>query len=239
MAEGEIKFELAKDPAFVQLTTGFGEMQKMFKGMVEIVRAQGTALAEIRNQTAGQKPNGGVQSTGTGDDLDDGDEPDLDTMSQKDFASFLMKQVGSLLDEKLGDVGKKVDSLAVDARRKDLTAEYNQLKTSHKDLDDWDAELRDLSQKHPNLSIRQLYTLARDGNPDKSKQLDEKYKSADAGKKPDESLTLFGGYRPSTKTTEGSEGKHEKLTTTQALEKGWEDAVAKFPALTKMEDGLD
>lgn len=229
---GEDKLDLSKDPSFTQL------MQTV-RGLVTIVQTQGAALNQMRTTLANPPTKG---SKNDKDDDDDTDEVDVDKLSNKEFMSLMMKNVGSLLDEKIGGVTKQIDGVVSTVRTKDLTAEYNELKGKHKDFGDWEDEMKALSKENPTLSLKRLYTLARQENADKAKTLDEKYE--DKKDEPeDKGLTLFGGYRPTTKTGGGDgkdgDGKKTKLDMDQALDKAWDEAVAKVPALGKMEDALD
>lgn len=230
---GEEKFELAKDPGFV-------EMQKMMKGMVAIISQQGSMIGQMRTlieKGAAAPAKGGKKDD---DDTDD-DEVDVDKLSNKEFMALMMKNVGGLLDEKIGKVTEKVEGVSKTMNTKEITAQYNDLKGKHKDFDEWADEMKALSTENPTLSLKRLYALARQENPDKAKTLDEKYTEKKDDTE-DKTLTLFGGFRPTTKTSgeDGKDGKKaEKLTVDQALDKAWEEAVAKVPALGKMEDALD
>lgn len=225
------KFELGKDPAFA-------EMQKMFRGLVTIVQQQGAAMTQMR--TLLEKGATAPKGKDKDDDDDDDDDVDVDKLSNKEFMALMMKNVGGLLDEKIGTVAKKVDGVAQTVNTKEITTQYNDLKGKHKDFEEWADEMKALSQENPTLSLKRLYTLARQENPDKAKTLDDKYVEKKDVK--DDSLTLFGGYRPTTKTSGegGKDGKtREKLSIDQALDKAWEEAVDKVPALGKMDDALD
>lgn len=226
------KFELGKDPAFV-------EMQKLFKGMVTIIQQQGAALTAIRTDLA-KGPAKGKTKDDDDDDDDDDKNVDVDKLSNKEFMALLMKNVGGLLDEKVGGVTKKVDGVMQGVRNKDLTEQFEKLSGKHKDFKEWGDEMNALAKENPTLSLKRLYTLAREENPDKTKTLDEKYADKKDDTK-DEGLSLFGGFRPTTKTSgaDGKDGKKDKVTIDQALDKAWEEAVAKVPALGKMEDALD
>lgn len=227
------KFDLSKDPAFTDLG-------KMIKGLVVIVQQQGAALTGLRQEVQKSAP-ATKKGKDKDDDDDEGDDVDVDKLSNKEFMSLMMKNVGSLLDEKIGGVTKKVDGVAQTVRTKDITEEYNKLKEKHKDFEEWEDEMKTLSKENPTLSIKRLYTLARQENPDKAKTLDEKHKDPKDEPK-DDGITLFGGYRPSTKTSgdgDSKDGKKTKLTMDQALDKAWNEAVSKVPALGKTEDALD
>lgn len=223
-----VQFDLSKDPGFIQ-------MQKMIQGLGVLIQQQGNVINDLRQKAATPAPARGPN----GEENDD-DEVDADKLSNKELMGLILKNVGSLLDEKIGGVTKQIQGVATSVNSRELGQQYEQLKGQYKDFEEWSDEMKQLSKENPTLSLKRLYLLARQENADKAKTLDEKY--ADKKDETDDSvLTLFGGFRPTTKTSgEGGEGSQKtKMTIDQALDKAWTDAVAKVPALGKMEDALD
>lgn len=223
-------FKLADDP-------DFQKMMRMLQGTVVLVQQQGAALRTLSDNSASKSK--GKEDDDLDDD-DDDDEADPDKMSNKEFAQFLMKQVGTVIDKKIEGVTSRLDETSTTLRTRDLQAEYTGLKEKYKDVDEWGDEMKTLAKQHPTLGLTALYKLAREESPDKVKELDEKYAEKKVDDKGAESLKLFGGMRPSSKT-QGEDGKDEKtpVTIESAFEKSWEEAVEALPALGRMGDVLD
>lgn len=217
-------FELGKDPAFLELA-------KTIKGMTTIIQQQGIALNSLKQQieTAGT-------SKGKEKDEDDRSDDDVDSMSQKELAGFLIKQVGKLVDDKFKGINDNLESTRKEFRTTTLNQTVKEFAKDHKDFNEWGEEMTELAKENPTLTIPRLYALARTENPDKTKKLDDKYTDK-TEKKPldDGELKLFGGYKPSGKTTQEGEGADKtKKTLDEALESAWSDALEQFPALSKM-----
>jgi len=232
MPEGDAKqYTLADDPAFKELKTFLG-------GLATLVKSQGQSIVAMGAKLNEQKPAGGEQNGGGNDEKPEGDGGDLDvdTLSKKDFFTFVMKEIGKVLDTKLSEVNEKVEGGIKEFRMGRLHDEAGKFAGDHKDFYDWSDEMGVMAKQHPTLGLSQLYKLVRDANPDKAKTLDDKYKEKP---EPTQDISLFGGFRP-TRSPDGSNGDgEEKLTMDQALDKGWADVISKFPSLGKQEDVLD
>lgn len=210
----------------------FDDLTKLVKGLTTVVQTQ----TQVINQMRQAAPP--ATTTPPANEPDDDDDIDVNTMDNKSFATFLMKQVGGILEKKIGDLGSRLDNGLKEVRTGRARDEIEKFRGDHKDFDEWGVEISALAKQHPSLSINQLYTLAKTSDPEKAKTVDAKYvEKAPETNPEDERLTLFGGYRPSTSKTAGDDGKEPKrMTTNEALEKSWDDAVAKFPALKSLGD---
>jgi hypothetical protein len=214
----------------------FDELKNLVGGLTKIVQLQTQQFQAFRQSTP-------PTVTPPKDDDDADDEPDVNSMDNKAFSTFLMKNVGKILETKLGEFNTKLDGGLKEVRNGRARDEIEKFRGDHKDLEDWGTEIAALSKQHPTLGIQQLYTLARTSDPDKAKTIDAKYvEKKDEPNPEDERLTLFGGYRPSTGKTAGADGKEPpKMTTSEALEKSWDEALSKFPALKSLggDDNMD
>lgn len=221
--------DLSKEPTIL-------EMQKMMKGLAAIVQQQTGTINQL-NTTISEMS----KSSGGGKAKEQEEEVDLENMKPADFQAFILKQVGGMLDEKLKGVVERVEGTSRDLNRFRVGQDAEKLIAKHKDFSDWNDEMAALAKVHPTLGLADLYRLARSGDEKKAKELDEKYTPKEEKKDDAGGLRLFGGFRPS-KTTEGADGGEppKKVTTTEALNKAWDEAVSEFPQLAKMgEDSAD
>lgn len=233
--EEEKQYSLGEDPAFK-------ELKQLVVGTVSLVRQLGVTQqqqAQLIGNIGKPATKGKGKKEDDLEDDDDGDGDDLDGLTPKQLNTFLMKNVGKLLDEKLGAMKTNMDGVVSKMTAKELQAEYNTLSGKYKDFKDWGEEMQTLAKAHPTLGLKDLYKLAREENEEKVKELTAKYVDKDGKKEPDESLTLFGGYRPSSKTSAGDDKEEKKMTVEQAADVAWDEMVGKFPALGKMGDTLD
>lgn len=225
--------DLDEAPVIKTLTGTVTEIGKLVKGMVAIQAQQTSAIRELSAKAAAA-PDAHADK---GDAQDDVDDVDVNSLDNAGFQKFLMKEIGGLLDEKLGAVGQKIDGVSSEFRNGKIREEYDKIKQDHPDFDDWGTEMAALAKENPGLSLRRLYTLARSEDSKKAKELDEKHGKTKDAKKEDTELTLFGGFRPTIgKTGGGDAGKSgEKMTADQAGQKAWEETVARFPGLASLE----
>ena len=235
----ELAAGLAGDPTFKQIQAAVGDMGKLVRGLVSIQQQQTSVLNEIRTKV-NTDPNAHKAKNGDDDTDDDSDDDvDVNSLDNSGFQKFLMKEIGGLLDEKLGAVSKNIEGVSNAFHSDKIRKEYGELKEDNPDFDDWQDEMRALAKDFPALGLKRLYTLARSENDVKAKELDAKYakqKNGD-GTKDDKTLTLFGGFRPTIGKTGGGDSgkKEEKLTPAEAGEKAWEETVARFPGLSSLE----
>lgn len=221
-------------PTIKAMQASLGDVGKLLKGVVTIQQQQSAVLNDIRTKVAS------APAAHNEPDDDSDDEPvDVNSLDNSAFQKLLMKEIGGIIDEKLGAFGQKVDGVANTFHTDRLRKEYGELKKDHPDFDDWQEEMQALAKENPGLGLKRLYTLARSENDVKAKELDAKYAKAkgDGKEKDDHTLTLFGGFRPTIGKTDGDQPgkKGEKLTADQAGAKAWEETVAKFPGLASLE----
>lgn len=130
---------------------------------------------------------------------------DLDQLSRKDFASFLVKTIstglGKQIDEALKPVLDQVQDVKKTTVTSDIKQQYKELKSEHRDVDQWGAEIKAMAERHPNATLKELYTLAKNSDPMKAKEIDEKLKeedekSASNNQQGDDGKRRYGGMTP-------------------------------------------
>lgn len=101
----------------------------------------------------------------------------LENLSRQDFLDLILDKIGTNLDEKIKAVDSKITDLGKSFSNKNITDEVAALAGKHPDFYDWGEEIKEIAQEHKGISIRRAYTLAKAENPEKVKELEEKYKS--------------------------------------------------------------
>lgn len=225
--------DITKHPAFVQLTGVVTQIGKNMQTLQAGLATQGANLEKLV-KTLGE--GGGKPPA----DKDKKNEPpvptdkELDEMSQSQLVGHMFKSIRTMLDNFGKEVHTKIDGLSTSLETKDFKSELEKVKGAHKDFDEWIPEIKAIMTDNPNLKIGQAYTLVRTDNPEKAKQMDDKYKvglETDTDKGKDKA---FGGLMP---TSGGpsreltDDGKPKTLTQSQAGDKAWEEVFGENPAL--------
>jgi hypothetical protein len=221
------EIDLSKNPTIMEMT-------KMMKGLAAIVQQQTSTISNLNANISNLTATGGKSKAKAEEEEE---EVDPEKLSNKQFQELILGKVGTLLDDKLKGVLDRVEGTSRDLNRFRIGEEAKALMAKHKDFGDWNDEMAALAKVHPTLDLGSLYKLARLGDDSKAKELDTKYAPKDEGK-PSEKLKIFGGFKPS-KTGDGdSSGNKEekKMTTDEALEAAWNEAVEAAPMLAQTGD---
>lgn len=224
--DGGKKDSLSDNPVIV-------EMGKAIKGLGILLTQQQAAQAKTNESI-----NSLVKSINDGKlsgEPKKKEEVDPDAINELENAQLIplvLEEVGKLIDSKMGTVQSNLDKTNQNINEREVESQYKVLLGTNPDLIEWTSEMKDLSIKTPGLSLKQLYTLARDGNETKSAEVDEKHKDKSDDKKVSEgflSLMPTSGAIP-------AEGD-EKLTKREAGEQAWEDTLQDFPGLAQLGEG--
>lgn len=158
------------------LKTLTGTMGQMMKGM----QTMGTALTQVVEKMNSQTSAGGGKSTNK-DDIEGEfsvDGVDLERLDRKQLVSLIMKGVSAEVAKAVKPLSEQISS--VDTNTNKLSAQQQVEKIladpKNKDFNDWVPEMKVILKDNPNLSIKAALTLARTENPDKTKELSDKYK---------------------------------------------------------------
>lgn len=206
---------------FNALKESMAETQKALKGLAGLSQQnmlqtkQTTASLDKLVESMKPKP----------DDDDVVDDDDIEGFSNKDLISHVVKAVSEVVDSKVKASDKKQDDYASSQRKNALEKEIDEFKVEHKDFMDWGSEIERKLNLHPSLGLEDVYSLVRNDNKDKAKELDEKY----AEKEGDDKKVVFGGLTPTSGQT--PEDSDKKLNKDEASSKAWEETLEKFPGL--------
>lgn len=222
--------DITKHPAFVQLTGVVTQLGKNMQSLQGLLATQGANLEKVVKSLS----EGGGKPTGEKPKPEDKPPTDkeLDEMSQSQLVGHMFKSIRGMLDNFGKEVYTKIDGLSTSLVKKDFQSEVEQLKSKHKDFDDWIPEIKAIMTDNPNLKLSQAYMLVRGENQEKAKQLDDKYKIGLEESKPDKQA--FGGLMPTSGGPSrelNDDGSKKQVTATQAAELAWEQTFGENPAL--------
>ncbi len=219
--------DLSKNPVII-------ELGKAIKGLGALVTQQGAASVKTNESL-----NVLVESIKSGDlggkreDPKGDPDPDaMDDLTNSQLIPLVLSEVGKLIDGKLKTLDTKIGVTDQGIADDKIEKEFKALVLTNPDLFEWSGEIAALNKTTPGLSIKQLYTLARDGNPDKVAEMDEKFKEKEGDDKKGEPGLL--GFMPTSGVTVDED---EKLTKEEAADKAWDDTLEEFPALAQLGEG--
>jgi hypothetical protein len=190
-------------------------LEKTVKGLETF----GGSLSKIQSSIDGLKPRDPPKTRAPDKDTD------LELLSRKEFLDLIMEKINISLDEKLKPVATRVEDVDSKALEKDLKEQVEKARAAHKDFNDWATEIGAQFQRNPNLSVEEAYTLARSSNANKSKELDEKYKSTSGeGRKEggESKKPPFLGFTP----TSGKSERNKKMTSKDAASAAWDEVMS-------------
>lgn len=212
-----VDYKIMDDPAFQ-------EMQKAVKGIALLVQNQTTTQAKMQTDfTSALEKLGEPKGKPKHVSLEEQQEAinDLDNIG---LMQLVVTEVGKVVDDKLETVAGKLTETQQDINDTRLAGQLKELMNDHKDFLDWKPELAAIAKEHPTLSIDRIYKLAKIEDPEKAKELEEKYKD-DKGKDKDKD---FISLMPTGGAYDDSE---EKPTKEEAGNKAWDETVAQFPGI--------
>jgi hypothetical protein len=211
----------------------FQELQKAIKGLGTLVSQQTQQNAKLQGNFSSlmEKLDSAIEpGKGKGDDYlndDDGEEA-INDLDNNQLVKLVLGEVGKVIEEKVSGVVKKVDD--TNQRFSDSEIKKQIVELGKKDFFDWRDEMADIVKRNPGLQVSELYTLAREKNPEKAAELDTKYQE----KKDDEDGS-FLSLMPTSGATPGD--NDEKLTKEEASERAWQETIEEFPGLANMGEG--
>ena len=156
------------------------------------------------------------------------EDTDLETMSRKDlFGAISESIVGRIKTELFEPLAAEIQRGKVESATDRTKREIKEVRTAkgNEDFNDWGDELRAKITATPSLSIKEALTLVRTENPEKLKELDEKYKEARAEADPpmDGKNTKFGGFHSDANDRSERPVYDDTKTATEAA---WEETMA-------------
>lgn len=196
------------------------------------------AIAQISSAVASQFEDKFEKMAGSIEDLralapldpeppaPEGDPPDLESLSRADFGkwigeSIVKQQLDQFAQEHLKPLQDGLGVTSEEGLLRDLKAEVTTAREEHADFNDYAEPMVKLSEKYSNLSVEDVYRLAKASTP-----------KGDAPKAKGEVLdnvSMFGGLRPSIAAV--PDAKNMRMNPDEAAEAAFEAVSAKHNAL--------
>jgi len=157
---------------------------------------------------------------------------DIDAMTNSEFGNHLMQRMGDFIrqtfESGIKPINDRLSNLHQEHTISTATTALNELRSAHKDANDWKEEMVKAATSHPTMSIPELYAFVRAVNPKKAAELDGKYNPPE--KKPNlfAALPGYGGLNGT-----GSDNP-KPLTKQQAGEEAFKEVSERHPVLAAL-----
>lgn len=198
----------APPPWANDLRGSVGELTGTIKALLEEARA-----ARAGNQPAPTEPE---------EDEPEIPDQDLDLMSRADFGKHIVAQMLKAVNKQVVEpLNQQLAAVTAATTRRDIVSAVAELRSKHKDFNDWTGDMIELAKQNPGLPPHRLYQLARADNPTRAAELDAKYNPRPSTGKI--RIRGFGGMTPS---QSGTASKGGKMNGTEAANVAWADTVA-------------
>lgn len=210
---------------------GLSTMAQGMQAMQETMTNLPTAINEgISSSLSSIQQN--QQRSPSGEDEDDDADltGSLEEMSRADFASFIVQNAVKAIKKDLKGVQEKVSSVEESSNRNALLSQLKDLSEKNPDLKEWTKEMQQIAKDTPGISPARALALAKAENPDKVKELADKYKSDDSNDKGNEDTPntpneqkkqKFGGFTP----TSGQTDRKTDMSKEEAAEAAWDEVM--------------
>ena len=165
-------------------------------------------------------------------------DDDIEDMSQTQLVNHMLSEVGKMFEGSKTELDGKIEKVNSETNKERAERIVSEFKRDHEDFDEWKPELKEIINATPGLSLGDAYLLARQKNPEKASEMDEKYPPAsgkgsneeDSGNE-NEGRGKFGGMKP------GSENNSEKksdMTKEEASDDAWTETFGNISDLSEL-----
>lgn len=128
------------------------------------------------------------------------------------FQSMMDTVLENTLSQVLTPYAEEISSLRGDVVRDRGNREIEGLQSKHKEFADFVPEMKELTKKHPSLSLTEVFQLARATNPTKAQELDRKYNPPP----PPPARPFALGPSSGAGNTAGADGRPRAMTKSEA-----------------------
>lgn len=187
-----------------------------------VVSAINSAQQEANNVRKEQESNVGEDNDGT---------IDMETMSNKELGDHILKQVGKVVGELVKPLNEKISGVQSTTEEDRIRAEAVIVSKEEPMFMHMGKEMGDIAKRHPDLSVRDIFNLAKINNPEKVEELEKELKGDEDKKKEEEGepSPAFGGLLP-TSGVKSSDKNVGKMNQKDAANKAFDDVMKDVPA---------
>ena len=165
------------------------------------------------------------------DAADKDDDTDVETMSNKELSDHILKQVTKAVGQLVKPLSERITGVQSGTEEDRIRAEAIAIAKEDPLFTQMGEEMAEVAKRHPDLSVRDIYSLAKINNPDKVNKLEEALKDEEEKKKSDagEAPAAFGGFLPTSGVKSSIEGVG-KMNAKEAANKAFDEVMKDIPA---------
>ena len=184
-----------------------------------------TALHTVKDESDEERKNREAA------DKDDDDPGDVETMSNKELTGHILKQVTKAVSELVKPLDSKISGVQSTTEEDRIRTEAVAIAKEDPMFMEMREEMAEVAKSHPDLSVRDIYTLSKVNNPEKVEKLEKETKEKEdkVKKEAGESPEAFGGFLPGSGVKTSTEGD-KKMSTKDAANKAFDDVMKDVPA---------
>jgi len=208
-----------------------GDLAKVVGTLVESSQKQGDQLSQLTGTLSGltETQRQALERQSSKDNEEEEEDlsasADLESMDRKQFMGHMLGQVEKIITKSMKGLTDQLQTVSSSSEEQRLLIEVKELQAKHKDFNDFKPEMAKIAKDNPELSLTRIYALAKAENPDKVKELEEKYSKDESeddkgseDNKSSKSKPGFGGLLP---TSGGSEEVPSDMDTKTAADTAW------------------
>lgn len=222
----------ATNPDIEKLTKTVSGLVTLTQTLARQNQEQGTRLNALLEKVEKGELGGGKPQQKT----EDKDGPlDISTEDGNLDVNKLGGYLKNIVADAVKPLSQELEGMKKTSASSRIQQEFTELREKHKDFEEWAPEIKELAKENPGLNLKRLYTLARAENPDKAKELDEKFAEPNPDDlKKQEQAKIFGGLFPSSTAKnsgsgEDDKGGESKMTFSNASDKAWDEVMGELP----------
>ena len=200
------------------------DLNKRNETQSETIKRYETILGQVAKKQEGldEKIQGLSQGGGSEGTKDPFDGVDLERLTMTELTQKILDKTSKIIEDtvtkSLTPLQEQIKNTSAFVQTDHYTKQLKDIRAKKKDFDEWVEEIKVLSKDFNNASLDQLYTLAKEGNPEKAAELDKKYnpkdESSNEGQQP---IATFGGLA-TTESSGSSTGERSDKTLREASE---------------------
>ena len=211
-------------------TLDLKSLNESLKGLpTQIQEAVNTAVVSAINSAQQEANNVRKEQQ---DNVEDNDGTiDMETMSNKELGDHILKQVGKVVGELVKPLNEKISGVQSTTEEDRIRAEAIIVSKEEPMFMHMGKEMGDIAKRHPDLSVRDIFNLAKINNPEKVEELEKELKGDEDKKKEEEGepSIAFGGLLPTSGVKSSDKGVG-KMNPMDAANKAFDDVMKDVPA---------
>ncbi len=213
--------EGSKSPDLTQLNEGLKSLPTEIQAAVQ--EGVITALNEVKKESDQSQRRQAVK--------DRDDDIDVETMSNEELVAHTTKKVVGAVSELLKPINNRVSGVQTATEEDRIRSEAIAIAKEDPLFMEMRNEMAEVAKTHPDLSIRDIYTLAKVNNPDKFAKVEKAFKEKEekdeeeSGEKP----AAFGGFLPSSGVRPSGKDAG-KMDSKQAANAAFDEVFKDIPA---------